>query len=113
MTFLFQGTDRNFDDEVLNSDSPVIVEFWAEWCKPCKMVSPVIEELARQYTGKTKFVQLNVAENHSVTSRLGIRNIPTLMFFQKGEVKQTIVGATARSRIEEELNRLLKVGIHD
>ncbi len=107
MPFLRQVTDRNFDDEVIRADRPVIVEFWAEWCKPCKMVSPVIEELAKQNMGKAKFVQLNVAENHSVTNRFGIRNIPTLMFFQKGEVRRTLVGATAKSHIEEELSRLL------
>jgi len=107
MPFLRQVTDKNFDDEVINSNRPVIVEFLAERCKPCKMALPVIEELARQNMGKAKFVQLNVAENHSITNRLGIRNIHTLMIFQKGNVKQTIVGSTAKSHIEKELNRLL------
>ena len=107
MSGLSQVTDNNFDEQIINSDIPAMVDFWAEWCHPCKMVAPVIEELAQKYRGKIKIVQMNVAENRDTPARFGIRNIPTLMLFKGGEVAQTIIGAHPKSRIDEELKRLL------
>jgi len=107
MSGLSQVTDNDFDEQIINSDIPAMVDFWAEWCQPCKMVTPVIEELARNYQGKIKIVQMNVAENRDTPARFGIRNIPTLMLFKRGEVAQTIIGAYPKSRIDEELKRLL------
>ncbi|MBC8460801.1 MAG: thioredoxin [Deltaproteobacteria bacterium] len=107
MSGLSQVTDKNFDEEIINSDIPAMVDFWAEWCEPCKMMEPVIEELARKYQGKIKIVQMNVAENHKTPARFGIRSIPTLMLFKGGEVKQTIIGSYPRSHIDEELRKLL------
>ena len=107
MPDLSQVTDNNFDEQIINSDIPAMVDFWAEWCQPCKMVTPVIEELAREYQGKIKIVQMNVAENRDTPAKFGIRNIPTLMLFKGGAVAQTIIGAYPKSRIDEELKRLL------
>ncbi|MFH1954068.1 MAG: thioredoxin [Pseudomonadota bacterium] len=107
MPGLSQVTDKNFDEEIINSDMPAMVDFWAEWCQPCKAMAPIIEELAQEYKGKIKFVQMNVAENRDTPARFGIRSIPTLMLFKGGEVAQTLIGAYPKSRIEEELKRLL------
>ena len=86
MSALSQVSDKNFDKEIINSHMPAMVDFWAEWCQPCKMVAPMLEELARNYEGKIKIVQMNVAENRDTPARFGIRNIPTLMLFKEGEV---------------------------
>ncbi|MBU0732739.1 MAG: thioredoxin [Proteobacteria bacterium] len=107
MPGLSQVTDKNFDEEIINSDIPAMVDFWADWCQPCKAMAPMIEELAQEYKGKIKFVQMNVAENRDTPARFGIRSIPTLMLFKGGEVAQTLIGAYPKSRIEEELKRLL------
>jgi len=104
---LSQVTDNNFEEQIINSHIPAMVDFWAEWCEPCKMVTPVIEELARNYRGKIKIVQMNVAENRDTPARFGVRSIPTLMLFKGGAVAQTIIGAYPKSRIDEELKRLL------
>ena len=107
MSALSQVSDKNFDKEIINSPMPAMVDFWAEWCQPCKMVAPMLEELARNYKGKIKIVQMNVAENRDTPARFGIRNIPTLMLFKEGEVAQTMIGAYPKSHIDEELKRLL------
>ena len=107
MPGLSQVTDKNFDEEIINSDMPAMVDFWAEWCQPCKAMAPMIEALAQEYKGKIKFVQMNVAENILTPGRFGIRNIPAFMLFKGGEVVQIIIGARPKSRIEEELKRLL------
>ena len=107
MSGLPQVTDKNFDQEVINSNMPAMVDFWAEWCQPCKTVAPVIEELALKYRGKLKIVQMNVAENPHTPARFGIRSIPTLILFKGGHVEQTIIGAYPKSHIEEELRKLL------
>ena len=106
MSILIQVTDKNFDAETIHADLPVMVDFWAEWCQPCKAMEPMIEELARKYEGKIKIVQMNVTENMQIPARLGIRNLPTLMFFKGGEVVNTIVGAFPGSRLEEEMKKL-------
>ena len=107
MSGLSQVTDKNFDEEIINSDMPAMVDFWAEWCEPCKMMAPVIEELALKYRGKVKIVQMNVAENRVIPARYGIRNIPTLVLFKGGDVEQTIIGTHPRSHIDEGLVKLL------
>lgn len=107
MSDLLQVTDENFDEEIINSDLPTMVDFWAEWCGPCKMVAPVVEDLATEYEGKIKIAQMNVDQNRRTPARFGIRNIPTLILFKGGEVAQTIIGAHPRSHIDAELKKLL------
>ncbi|MBW2143570.1 MAG: thioredoxin [Deltaproteobacteria bacterium] len=107
MADLLQVTDDSFDDEIINSDMPVMVDFWAEWCGPCKMVGPVVEELAQEYEGKIKIVKMDVDKNRQTPVRFGIRNIPTLIMFKGGEVVQTIVGAQTKNQLDEELKKLL------
>ena len=107
MADLLQVTDENFDEEIMNSDIPAMVDFWAEWCGPCKMVGPVVEELAQEYTGKIKIAKMDVDKNRETPVRFGIRNIPTLILFKGGSVAQMIVGAQTKSRLEEELKKLL------
>jgi thioredoxin 1 len=107
MADLLEVTDENFDTEIVNSDLPAVVDFWAEWCGPCRMVAPVVKELAEDYKGKIKVAKMDVDQNRQTPARFGIRNIPTLILFKGGEVAQTIVGAQPKSAIEEELKKLL------
>ena len=107
MSNIFEVTDDSFDSEIINSDIPAMVDFWAEWCGPCKMVGPVVEELAGEYQGKIKIAKMDVDNNRQTPVRFGIRNIPTLILFKDGEVKNTIIGAQSKSAIEEELKKLL------
>jgi thioredoxin 1 len=107
MADLLEVTDENFDAEIVNSDIPAVVDFWAEWCGPCRMVGPVVKELADDYKGKIKVAKMDVDRNRQTPARFGIRNIPTLILFKGGEVAQTIVGAQPKSAIEEELKKLL------
>jgi thioredoxin 1 len=104
---IFEVTDESFDSEIINSDIPAMVDFWAEWCGPCKMVGPVVEELAGEYKGKIKIAKMDVDHNRQTPAKFGIRNIPTLILFKGGEVINTIIGAQSKSAIEEELNKLL------
>ena len=94
-------SDASFEDDVLNSDGPVVVDFWAEWCGPCKMIGPSLEELAKEYEGKIKVAKINIDDNPSTPSKYGVRGIPTLMIFNGGEVKATQVGANPKGRIAE------------
>ena len=98
--------DNNFA-EVINGDKPVLVDFWATWCGPCRMISPIIDELATEYEGKAVVAKCNVDEAGDVTMQYGIRNIPTLLFFQNGELKDKLVGSTTKAAIVEKLNALL------
>ena len=107
MSGLSQVTDKTVDEQVINSNIPVVIEFWAEWCKPCKAMAPMIGELAHEYQGRIKILQMNVAENQETPARFGIRSIPALIFFKRGEAKQVIVGAQTKGHIEEELLKLL------
>ena len=107
MADLLQVTDDNFDDEIINSDIPAMVDFWAEWCGPCKMVGPVVEDLAKEYEGKIKIAKMDVDKNRQTPVRFGIRNIPTLIMFKGGDVVQTIVGAQTKSHLDEALKKLL------
>lgn len=107
MSDLLEVTDENFDAEIVNSDIPAMVDFWAVWCGPCKMVGPIVEELADEYKGKIKVAKMDVDQNRATPGKFGIRNIPTLIFFKGGEVSHTIVGAQPKNYIEEELKKLL------
>ncbi|HIJ58290.1 MAG: thioredoxin [Deltaproteobacteria bacterium] len=107
MADLLHVTDGNFDKEIVKADIPAMVDFWAEWCGPCKIVGPTVEALAKEYEGKIKIAKMNVDENRETPAKFGIRNIPTLILFKDGEVAQTIVGAQPKSHLEEELKKLL------
>jgi thioredoxin 1 len=92
-------TDDSFEDEVLNSNEPVLVDYWADWCGPCKMIAPVLDEIASEYAGRIKVAKLNIDENPNTPPRYGIRGIPTLMLFRQGEVEATKVGAVSKSQL--------------
>ena len=100
-------TDDTFEPEVLNSEVPVLVDYWAEWCGPCKSIAPVIEELAREYEGKLKVAKVNVDENPVTPSHYGIRGIPNLLILKRGQVKEQIVGAVPKARLVEAIERAL------
>ena len=92
-------TDANFEAEVLKSADPVLVDYWADWCGPCKMIAPVLDEIAAEYAGKIKVAKLNIDENQATPPRYNIRGIPTLMLFKGGEVEATKVGAVSKSQL--------------
>lgn len=92
-------TDDSFESDVLKSDTPVLVDYWAEWCGPCKMVAPVLEDIAGEYSGKVKIAKLNIDENPNTPPKFGIRGIPTLMLFKNGNVEATKVGAVSKSQL--------------
>ena len=104
---LVEITDDNFDTEVKNSDVPVLIDFWAVWCGPCKMIAPIVEELAGEYDGKAKIGKLDVDNNQKVAMQFGIRSIPTLLIFKGGEMVDQIVGAVPKAHIEEKLKAQL------
>jgi thioredoxin 1 len=107
MADIFEVTDDSFDAEIMNGELPAVVDFWAEWCGPCKMIGPVIEELASAYKGKIKIAKMDVDKNQKTPARFGIRNIPTLILFKGGEVVNTIVGAQSKKSLEEEMKKLI------
>jgi thioredoxin 1 len=100
-------TDSNFDEIVMKSDKPVIVDFWAEWCGPCRMVGPIVNEIGAEYEGKAVVGKLDVDANPGVTMKFGIRNIPTILFFKNGEVADKQVGAVPKSALVNKLEALL------
>ncbi|GAB4256406.1 MAG: thioredoxin [Deferrisomatales bacterium] len=100
-------TDADFEDKVLKSSQPVLVDFWAAWCGPCRMMSPVIEELADAYEGKVVVAKMNVDENPQTPAKYNVRGIPNVKLFQNGEVADEVVGAVPRQKIEEMLQKVL------
>ncbi|HSL87374.1 MAG TPA: thioredoxin [Bacteroidales bacterium] len=99
--------DTNFDDVVLKSDKPVIVDFWAEWCGPCRMITPLIEEISDEYTGRAVVAKCDVDESPGVAAKFGIRNIPTVLYFKNGEVADKQVGAVPKKNFTAKLDSLL------
>ncbi|HUN82913.1 MAG TPA: thioredoxin [Terracidiphilus sp.] len=104
---VLEVSDATFDQEVLRSEQPVLVDFWAVWCGPCKAISPIVDKLAATYEGKLKVTKVNVDENGATPSRYGIRGIPTLLLFKGGKVADQIVGYVPQNIIEEKVQRLL------
>ena len=100
-------TDANFDEVVLKSDKPVVVDFWAEWCGPCRMVGPVVEELAKEFEGKAVVGKVDVDSNPEISMKFGIRNIPALLFFKGGEIVDKQIGAVPKSVLAQKLNAQL------
>ncbi|MCF8434148.1 MAG: thioredoxin [Crocinitomicaceae bacterium] len=100
-------TDANFEEVVLKSDKPVVVDFWAAWCGPCRMVGPIIEELATEYEGKAVVGKVDVDNNPGVSAQFGIRNIPTILFVKNGEIVDKLVGAAAKAQFAAKLDAIL------
>ncbi len=100
-------TDSNFDEVVLKSEKPVLVDFWAEWCGPCRMVGPIVEELAKEYDGQAVIGKVNVDHNPDISIKYGIRNIPALLFFKNGEIVDKQIGAVPKSILADKLAKQL------
>ena len=100
-------TESNFEELVLKSDKPVLIDFWAEWCGPCRMIAPYVEQLATEYDGKAVVGKIDIEQCTDITNKYGIRNIPTLLFFKGGEVVDKQVGMTSKATLADKLNALL------
>jgi len=101
-------TDQNFDSEVLGSNLPTLLDFWAEWCQPCKMIAPVIEELAGEYDGKIRFGKMNIDHSPSTPTKFGIKGIPTLILFRDGQVVEQVVGVRSKNDLKTILDKTLE-----
>ena len=99
-------TDDSFENEVLKASTPVLVDFWAEWCGPCKAIAPVLEDLAREAAGRVTLAKVNVDENHGLAARYGIRSIPTVLFVREGKVIDQVIGNIPKGKVREKLNAL-------
>jgi len=100
-------TDANFEELVIKSEKPVIVDLWAEWCGPCRMLTPIVEEMAKEYEGRAIVGKLNVDDNPAITAKYGVRNIPTVLYFKGGEIADKQVGAVPKSALVGKLEKLL------
>ncbi len=100
-------SDQSFKDEVLSSNEPVLVDFWAEWCGPCRSLTPIVEELSEEFKGKVKVAKIDIDANQEVSVEYGIRNIPTLLFFKNGQVVDKVVGVQPKEKLAERLQSLL------
>ena len=100
-------TDATFDEGVGGSDAPVLVDFWAEWCGPCKMIAPVLEDIAKEHAGKIQIAKLNVDDNPNIARRYDVMSIPTLLVFADGEIKKRLVGAKGKAQLLEELSEFI------
>ena len=110
MNSIVTGTDANFEETVVKSDVPVLVDFWAPWCGPCRMVGPVLEEVASEYDGKVKIVKVNVDEEKGVAGSMGVRSIPTIALFHKGEVREVLIGARPKGDFTAILDKAIANG---
>ena len=107
MAAVQEVSDTNFENEVINSDVPVLIDFWAPWCGPCRAIGPVVEELAKDYAGKLKVVKMNVDDNPLTPGRYGVRSIPNLMIFKNGQVKEQIVGAVPKGHFVQAISKVV------
>jgi thioredoxin 1 len=107
MANLLEISDQSFDTEVLQSPLPVLIDFWAPWCAPCRAIAPVVEELAREFEGRVKIVKMNVDDNPQTPTRYGVRGIPNLILFQGGTVREQIVGAVAKKRLVDAISQVV------
>ncbi|MGI5310215.1 thioredoxin TrxA [Rheinheimera sp. WS51] len=101
---ILQVSDDSFDTDVLKSDTPVLVDFWAEWCGPCKMIAPILDDIAQEYSGKVSVAKVNIDHNPNTPPKFGIRGIPTLLLFKQGQVAATKVGALSKTQLKEFLD---------
>src|SRR5215813_3344350 len=106
MNATIEINNKNFEAEVLKSDKPVLVDFWAEWCGPCKMLGPVLEEIANEQDGRVKIAKINVEENPELASRYGIQSVPALLYFANGQLRSQTIGAVSKQRILKTLDQL-------
>jgi len=107
MSAVQEINDKNFEIEVINSDIPVLIDFWAPWCAPCRAIGPVVDELAKDYNGKLKVVKMNVDDNPLTPSRFGVRSIPNLLLFKNGQVKDQIVGAVPKQMFVQAIDKVV------
>ena len=107
MAQILDVTDATFEDEVLKSETPVLVDFWAEWCAPCRQLAPTLKDLAGEYDGKLRVVKIDVDSNQAITAKLDVRAMPTLLFFKNGQVRAQLVGNQPRSKLVNEIDQLL------
>jgi len=107
MSELMEFTDGNFESEVVKSDKPCLVDFWAEWCGPCRMVGPVVEEIAKEYAGKLKVGKLNVDDNNKTAVQYGIMSIPSLLFFNGGKVVDQVIGAVPKKQLVQRIEKII------
>ncbi|OGH56068.1 MAG: thioredoxin [Candidatus Lindowbacteria bacterium RIFCSPLOWO2_12_FULL_62_27] len=101
-------TDATFEAEVTKSNTPVLVDFWAVWCGPCRMIAPMVEELSKEYAGKVKFCKVNVDDNNETAVQFGIRSIPTLLIFKNGQIAGQVIGAVSKERLKAEIDSALR-----